>query len=103
MSVARVFARCNGGHYFVGHTCPFDGWSSEETREIARAAAHLGEQGKRPSLEDLALEGLSDGALARACIAEFHSQEAAVEAIEPSTVVIEGIAYPLHKAPPGVK
>lgn len=99
MSVVRVFARCNGGHYFIGHTCPFDGWSSEETRDVASVTARLLEQGTSPSFEGLAGEGLSKGALARACVAEFPD-DAAPEAIAPRTLVVAGQAFALHKAPP---
>lgn len=99
MSLVRVFARCNSGHYFMGLSCPFDGWSSDETRDVARAASRLAERGTRPSFDALVGEELSAPALARACVAEFPA-EAAPEAIEPQTIVVAGRALPLHKAPP---
>jgi hypothetical protein len=103
MSVVRVFARCSGGHYFVGKWCPFDGWSSEETESIASVVLALVDEGKVPSMAALKASGLTPQALARACVVEFHSNEQALEAIEPLSVAIDGRAYLLKDAPSGVK
>jgi hypothetical protein len=59
MSVVRVFARCNGGHYFVGKWCSFGGWGSEETESIARIAVALVDEGKVPSMAALEASGLT--------------------------------------------
>ncbi len=102
MSVVRVFARCNDGHYFIGHTCPFDGWSSSETHEVADVAARLFRYGVRPSFERLIGEGLSEHALTRACVAEFP-ESAAPEAIAPEYLIVGGQAFALYKAPPSFR
>lgn len=103
MSVVRVFARCNGGHYFVGTWCPFDGWGSQETESIARVALALVDGGKVPSMAALQASGLTPQALARACVVEFYSNEQALEAIEPLSVAIDGRTYLLKDAPIDVK
>jgi hypothetical protein len=99
MSVLKVFARCNGGHYFVGSHCPFDGWSSEETKAIAAAAQRLVDEGRDPSIAALEASDLSPQALARACVVEFYSADHALDAIEPELIVIGGRAYKLKDAP----
>lgn len=103
MSVVRVFARCNGGHYFVGKSCPFDGWGSEETKSIAGIAVTLVDEGKVPSMAALEASGLTPKALARACVVEFHTTEQALDALEPRSVAINGRTYLLNDAPSGVK
>jgi hypothetical protein len=99
MSVLKVFARCNGGHYFAGGQCPFDGWSSEETNAIAPAAQRFVDEGRDPSMTALEASGLSPQALARACVVEFYSTDHAVDGIQPELIVIAGRAYTLKDAP----
>jgi len=103
MSVFKVFARCNGGHYFAGSRCPFDGWSSEETEAIAAAAERFVDEGKDPSMTALGASHLTRKALAKACVIEFYSVALAVDAIQPELVVIGGRVYKLNDAPQGIK
>ncbi len=103
MSVTRVFGRCNGGHYFVGKACPFDGWESEETESIARAGEHFAAEGHVPSMAALEASGLTAKAMARACVMEFYSDDHAFDAIEPNLVSVGGHAYRLMDAPGGLK
>ena len=103
MAVYRVYARCNGGHYFIGGTCPFDGWSSPETEAIARAAELAAASTSELSLQALIAAGLSPKAAERATVVQYSSAGTALDAIEPSGVVIAGQYYPLHKAPPSIK
>ena len=39
--LARAYCRCNSGHYFVGEYCPFDGWSSSASKELAAVSERL--------------------------------------------------------------
>ena len=96
MSAVRVFASCNSGHYFVGDTCPFDGWSSDHTREIAAAAERILRAGRTPSQAELAAEGVSEEALACALVIGFPSSEAPLDAIAPQAVIARGTYYRLE-------
>jgi len=29
-----IFVRCNGGHYFYGESCPYDGWTHPDIKII---------------------------------------------------------------------
>jgi hypothetical protein len=98
----RVFARCNGGHYFVGKWCPFDGWGSEETESIGRAAQALRDEGTVPSMAALEGKGLIPTALSRACVIEFYSNDQALDGIQPEMVAIDGRSYLLKDAPKSV-
>ena len=90
--MVRVYCRCNGGHYFVGEYCPFDGWSSLESKAIAEAARHLADAGITPSVGTLRDACLSAKALARAVVIEFGSEESAFEALAPEAYVVDGQA-----------
>src|SRR5262249_25128270 len=96
MSAVRVFASCNSGHYFVGNTCLFDGWSSDHTREIAAAAERISGAGRIPSLAELAAEGVSEEALAGALVIDFSSSQAALDAIALRAVIARGTYYRLE-------
>ena len=99
--VVRVCARCNSSHLLRGLHLQFRGWSSAVTDELAEAVSRLREQGLRPSHELLRAHGVSEQALERTCVAEFHSESVAVEAIEPRTVILGGAAYDaLRHLPP---
>ena len=99
----RAFTRCNGGHYFTGPACPFDGWSSDETRAIAIATEHLALSGTSVSIEGLQQAGLTAAAIDRVVVMEFSSPAHAFDALQPELVVIGTAVYPLNKAPMGLK
>jgi hypothetical protein len=99
----RAFTRCNGGHYFTGPACPFDGWSSDETRAIAIATEHLALVGASVSIEDLQQNGLTAAAIERVVVIEFSSPAHAFDALLPELVVVENEVYHLNEAPIGLK
>jgi hypothetical protein len=88
--MTRVYCRCNGGDYFLGEFCPFDGWASPESRAIADAARRLEEAGIPPSIQSLREAGLGEAALARAVVIEFGAAESAFEALTPKLLVVGG-------------
>jgi hypothetical protein len=91
----RAYCRCTSGHYFQGECCPFDGWSSAASRELAAALARLAGQGQKPSLASLRKVGLSQGALERVVVIEFGTARSAFEALAPKEYVVNGEAKPL--------
>ena len=93
--MVRVYCRCNGGHYFVGEYCPFDGWSSPESKAITAAAQRLKAEGVTPTVDALRKACLSPNALARAVVVEFGSADSAFEALAPETYVVGGQARTL--------
>lgn len=101
--VTRAYCRCNSGHYFMGECCPFDGWSSEASRELTRAVKDLTRRKQALSQESLRGAGLGPGLLARCIVVEFGSPESAFEALSPEYYVIDGEAQPLLKTSPSFK
>jgi hypothetical protein len=99
----RVFCRCNGGDYFIGEYCPFDGWSSPESEAIASAVRRLEEEGIMPSVDTLREAGLGPEALARTVVIEFGSDASAFEAVTPSLLVVSGQACELTRLGPEFK
>ena len=79
----RAYSRCNSGHYFIGEFCPFDGWSSQASRELTKALKNLARSGRKVSLEELRSEGVSAATLARTIVIAFGSSSSAFEAISP--------------------
>jgi len=86
----RVYCRCNGGDYFVGEGCPFDGWSSAESKAIAHAARRIANRGVAPSIAALREEGLDDTALMRTVLIEFGSEESVFDAFQPGAFIVDG-------------
>jgi len=88
----KAFIRCNDGHFFVGETCPFDGWSSKESEELQAALVSLGKSNQKPSLSILKERGLSESTLNRVIIIEFAGNEGVFDAIEPRNYIVDGKA-----------
>jgi hypothetical protein len=89
-----VYCRCNGGDYFVGEYCPFDGWSSADSKAIAAAARSLADAGHTPSIQALRAAGLGEQTLARALVIDFGAETSAFEAMSPRTCIIDGRVIP---------
>lgn len=94
---ARAYCRCNSGHYFQGECCPFDGWSSAASRELAAAVEWLARQGQDLSLAALGKAGVSRKNLARVIVVQFGCAASAFEALSPQEYVINGKAEPVVK------
>jgi|HubBroStandDraft_5_1064220.scaffolds.fasta_scaffold1015145_1 hypothetical protein len=90
MSVYQTFVRCNSGHYFRGSVCPFDGWSMDDLDCLLFATIRLTESGLRPTIEELAHEGVPSSVLDRTLVIQFGSQDAVFEALDPAGYVIDG-------------
>jgi hypothetical protein len=88
--MVRVYCRCNGGDYFVGRNCPFDGWSSPESEAIDGAARHLEAAGVAPSIAALRQAGLDEDALARAVVIDFGSEASVFDGLQPKAYVVGG-------------
>lgn len=89
MLKSQVFFRCNGGDYFVGTRCPFDGWSSPEAEEVTAALKHLS-PAESPSIQRLKEAGVSETALERVIIVEFGDDRARFDAMAPRGYSIKG-------------
>jgi hypothetical protein len=92
---ARAYCRCNSGHYFQGSHCPFDGWSSPESAELAEAVARLRAKGGSLSVDLLSEAGVSEATLARTIVIEFGCAASAFEAIAPEGLIVDGAWRPL--------
>jgi hypothetical protein len=92
---ARAYCRCNSGHYFEGTHCPFDGWSSPASAELAGAVARLRDAGRAVSIQALCRAGVSGPTLARTVVMEFGCDESAFEALAPEGLIVDGAWRPL--------
>jgi hypothetical protein len=92
-----VFCRCNSGHFFQGEFCPFDGWSSPETKRIAEVVSLLAKCDLLPTIQKLRKMGLNESCLKRVIIIEFGDPTCVVDAISPDSYVINGKGYELIK------
>ena len=77
----RAYCRCTSGHYFQGEICPFDGWSSAASRELAAAVERLDRHGQEISLVALRKAGVSQKTIARTVVVAFGSEASAFEAL----------------------
>ena len=91
----RAYCRCNSGHYFEGAYCPFDGWSSPESMELADAVARLSGAGSALSVGALCQVGVSNRTIARIIVIEFGCEASSFEAISPEGYIIHGTWRPL--------
>jgi hypothetical protein len=103
MSLTHVYCRCNSGHYFIGESCPYDGWSSPASRELAKAAARLAEQGLPPTVEELRKAGVSNAALWRTLVVTFGTGASMFDALAPESYVVNGETKTLLALGPGYK
>ena len=93
----RAYCRCNSGHYFQGEFCPFDGWSSAASKELATAVERLTGAGQELSLAALRKAGVSRETIERTVVVEFGSAASAFDALDPRGYVVNGEAKPLVK------
>lgn len=102
-STTRAYCRCNSGHYFVGESCPYDGWSSPASRELTEAVVRLAKMGKELSIEELRELGVSSETLWRTIIIAFGVGTSVFEALAPDTYVVHGETKPPRKLGAGFK
>jgi hypothetical protein len=91
---ARAYCRCNSGHYFEGSHCPFDGWSSPESTQLAEAIGRLRADGHPLSIHLLSEAGVSEPALARTIVVEFGCDASSFDAIAPEGLIVDGTWRP---------
>jgi hypothetical protein len=103
MTTARAYCRCNGGHYFIGEYCPYDGWSSAASKELMEATEQLEKLGKETSIEELRSIGVSNETLWRTIVISFGTNASIFEALSPASYVVKGEAKPPHKFDLGFK
>jgi hypothetical protein len=89
-STTRAYCRCNSGHYFMGESCPYDGWSSPASRELTDAVARLAKAGKELTIEELRNLGVSSETLWRTITISFGVGASIFEALSPDTYVVNG-------------
>ncbi|WP_394846166.1 hypothetical protein LZC95_01725 [Pendulispora brunnea] len=86
----RLFFRCDGGHYFQGACCPFDGWSMAGVAKAAEYFDTLGQSGEPQELEAMKALRLSDDLIQRMLIIEFGDENAIFEALAPERCLYQG-------------
>jgi hypothetical protein len=96
-TISKAYCRCNSGHYFQGEFCPFDGWSSAESKELAAAVEQLAAEGQELTLVGLRKAGVSRETLERTVVIAFGCAASAFEALDPRMYVVDGQAKPAVK------
>jgi hypothetical protein len=86
----QLYFRCNSGHYFAGPTCPFDGWTRPEFREVLSVVDQLRATARELSIGELKKAGISKGALERVVVIEFGDDHAWFEAVVPEGYRVDG-------------
>jgi len=99
----RAYCRCNNGHYFQGEFCPFDGWSSPASGELAKAVLQLASDDRKLSLTALRQLGLSEATLERVVVIDFGCKASAFDALAPQEYVINGKSQSFPRVDPALK
>ena len=84
-----AYIRCNEGHYFLGEYCPFDGWSSVESKQLAELTEAITSGNNELSIEQLKKHGVSDATLSRTIIINFGEGNFVFDGILPDGYIIE--------------
>lgn len=95
----QAYIRCNEGHYFIGEYCPFDGWSSEESKELMEISNKILSEGHKISLKELKENNASDKTLSRTIIIEFGEGNFVFDAVLPDGYRIDKKYFHLSKLP----
>ena len=86
----KVLYRCNGGDYYSGRACPFDGWSRPELQRVFDAVAEMKTSGALISISALRERGFDKGVLDRVIVVEFGAEAAAFDAFHAEGFFIDG-------------
>jgi hypothetical protein len=97
----RLFIRCNGGHYFQGANCPFDGWGTlDGTSPIVEALHQIEMEGADVSIAELLKRAtLSPTLISRIVIIDFGDDAAVFDALAPDRYVYRGQQLMWHQVP----
>ena len=95
----QTYIRCNEGHYFVGEYCPFDGWSSEESKQLTEISKKITSEGKKLTLKELKENAASDETLRRTIIIDFGTGNFVFDAFSPDGFIIGGKYLRLPELP----
>jgi hypothetical protein len=100
-----AYMRCNGGDYFRGESiyCPLDGWSSDESRQLAEALEKISAENLEVTIASLTEAGLPWEVLQRTIVIEFGSAGSMFEAITPRGYVVDGKWKPIETLGLGFK
>lgn len=86
----KLYLRCNGGHYFLGAVCPFDGWTLDGAVDLVDHAIRLDGSGELSLASLVAGVKPSPELLRRVLIIEFGADSAVYEALVPERYLVDG-------------
>lgn len=95
----RLFFRCNGGHYFQGPACPFDGWAMDRLADVVAAFERMTAAGVTTELDGLLPRDASPELRRRVMLVEFGDDAAAFHALAPQRYVHRGEELLWHDLP----
>lgn len=88
---ATLYIRCDGGDYFRAKPeCPYDGWSSRETAELADVATAFEKSGRPLSIDAMREHGVSEAALRLSVVIEFGDDAARFDELMPQWLIRGG-------------
>jgi len=95
----KLFFRCNGGHYFQGTSCPFDGWSMDGLAGVVAVFQRMTAAGLVIDLRSLLAPEVSSELKRRVLLIEFGDDAAAFQALAPERYIHGGEELPWHRVP----
>ena len=99
----KVFWSCNGGDYYSGRICPFDGWSRPELQRLFDVVAEMGKNTESISISALQGKGFGREVLDRVIVIEFGAESSNFEALHPAGYTIDGHYVSLEKVGPQLR
>lgn len=88
----RLFFRCNGGHYFQGTHCPWDGWTMDGLQEVIVTFQRASSVGSH----------VEPDLMQRILIIEFGSDDAVFDALNPERYIYNGKEILLRETGPAL-
>jgi hypothetical protein len=101
----KVFWRCNGGDYYSGRNCPFDGWSRPELQRLFDVVAEMNKNAEPISISALRGKGFDTDVSTRKTSGKADSGEAVQcgaktkTAREPASLTSQGVSRMASRPP----
>lgn len=86
----HLFFRCNGGHYFRGPGCPYDGWYTDDAAAMVERFKALDAAGHDITVASLVDAHTSDELRGRIVLMEFSDEASVFDALVPERYIYDG-------------
>jgi hypothetical protein len=92
----KALIRCNEGHYFDSEHCPFDGWSSLDSKRFKEIITSIHDDGSIISFEELKKRGAPGSVTSRMIIIDFGESNFLFDAFSADGYFINGEHFTLQ-------